>query len=85
MKNTTLNNLTITKRTGAFGDYLLIYDNDNNDAYFVFENKLQNKFLWNDLKTKVNDIKKLWIEYEKLEKGNQVTNLEIIDNQDLFI
>lgn len=45
MKNTQLTNLTITKKAGAFGDYFIIYDNDNNEAYFVFANKLKNNSL----------------------------------------
>jgi len=84
MKNTQLTNLTITKKAGAFGDYFIIYDNDNNEAYFVFANKLKNNSLWNELQTKSNTIKQLWLEYEKLEKGNQVTNLEIIDKEEEF-
>ena len=85
MQNTQLTNLTITKRTSAFGDYFLIYDNDNNEAYFVFANKLKDKSLWNELQTKYSTIKQLWIEFEKLAKGNQVTNWEIIDSEELFI
>jgi len=45
MKNTELTNLTITKRAGSFGDYFLIYDNDNNETYFIFKNKLKNIYL----------------------------------------
>jgi len=71
MKNTELTNLTITKQASSFGEYFLIYDNDNNEAYFAFKNKLHNKSLWNELETKSTSIKQLWIEFEKLEKATK--------------
>jgi len=84
MKNTIqINNLNITKRDSLFGDYFIIYDNDNNEAYFAFENKLSDE-AWNDLETKANTIKEILLEYEKNTKGHQITDFKIIDQEEFI-
>ena len=81
MKNTTLNNFNITKRQtiNYLQDYFIIYDNDKNQAYFVFKNKLLDKSLWNDLTSNYSHVKEIWLEYEDNLKGKQVINLNILN------
>ena len=87
MSNITINNPNITKRQSINNqDYFIIYDNDNQQAYFVFENKLQDKSLWNDLVSNYSQIKEIWLEFEDNAKGKQVINLNILNSDnDLFV
>jgi len=84
MKNTIqINNLNITKRDSLFGDYFIIYDNDNSTAYFVFKSKLSDN-LWNELENKASNIKEILLEYEPTAKGNQITDFKIIDQEEVI-
>jgi len=84
MKNTIqINNLNITKRDSLFGDYFIIYDNDNSIAYFAFKNKLSDN-LWNELENKASNIKEILLEYEKHSKGHQITDFGIIDQEEFI-
>jgi len=79
MKDTTITNLKITKKQSPYSDYFIIYNNDDQNAYFVFKNNIKNKLLWNDLESKETDIKKIWVEYEETEKGYKVINFDILE------
>jgi len=84
MKNTTeIKNPNITKRDSLFGDYFIIYDNDTQNAYFAFKNKISDE-TWNNLETKANNIKEILLEYEKNTKGHQITDFKIIEIEEFI-
>ncbi|HLX52753.1 MAG TPA: hypothetical protein VKR58_02375 [Aquella sp.] len=74
MPTTNLKNITIDERQTINGDtFFIIKDNDNNQAYFCFQNKLKEG--WQDLLSNRENIKEVEIEYIEQERGNKVISL----------
>jgi len=75
-----LKNITIDERTTINGEtFFIIKDNDQNQAYFCFQNKLKEG--WQDLVS----IKEVEIEYIENERGNKVISLYTQQEGDIII
>jgi len=71
VKTIKLTNASIDKRKNVKGeDFYIIFDNDNKNAYFCFQNKLRDN--WKDLTHYYQDIKEIEFEYEEQERGSKV-------------
>jgi len=74
MPTTNLKNITIDERQTISGEtFFIIKDNDNNQTYFCFQNKLKEG--WQDLVSNKENIREVKIEYIENEKGNKVVSL----------
>ena len=68
MPTTNLKNITIDERTTISGEtYFIIKDNDQNQAYFCFQNKVREG--WQELVNNKENIREIEIEFEKTKKG----------------
>jgi hypothetical protein len=74
MPTTNLKNITIQERTTINGEtYFTIKDNETEQVYFCFQNKLKDG--WQELVNNYEQIKEVEIEFEENEKGNKVISL----------
>jgi len=79
-----LKNITIEERSTINGDiYFTIKDNEQNQVYFCFQNKLKES--WNDLASNKDSIKEVEIEFEESERGNKVVSLYVSKGDEIFI
>ena len=79
-----LTNITIDERTTINGEtFFIIKDNDNNQAYFCFQNKLKDG--WKDLISNKESIREVEIEFEENERGNKVISLYANKDGDILI
>ena len=79
-----LTNITIDERTAINDEtFFIIKDNDNNQAYFCFQNKLKEG--WQDLIGNKENIKEVEIEYIEHERGNKVINLYASKEEEFLI
>jgi len=84
MPITNLKNITIDERQTINGDkFFIIKDNDNNQAYFCFQNKLKEG--WTDLVSNKENIKEVEIEYIEQERGNKVISLWTSQEEDIIV
>jgi len=76
MPITNLKNVLIEERTTINGEtFFIIKDNENNQVYFCFQNKLREG--WQDLINDKENIKEVEIEYIEHERGNKVISLYV--------
>jgi len=69
-----LKSIIIDERQAINGEtFFIIKDNENNQAYFCFQNKLKEG--WQDLINNRENIKEVEIEYIEHERGNKVISL----------
>ena len=74
MPTLNLKNISISERTTIHGEtYFLIKDNDQNQVYFCFQNKVREG--WGELVSNREGIKEVEIEYVESEKGKKVVSL----------
>jgi len=79
-----LTNITIDERTTISGEtFFIIKDNDQNQVYFCFQNKLKKG--WQDLVSNKENIKEVEIEYIENERGNKVVSLYTQQEGDIII
>ena len=84
MPTTNLKNITINERQTINGEtYFLIKDNDQNQVYFCFQNKLKEG--WTDLVSNKENISEVEIEFEENERGNKVISLFASKENEIFI
>lgn len=84
MPTTNLKNITIDERQTINGDtFFIIKDNDNNQAYFCFQNKLKEG--WTDLVSNKENIKEVEIEYIEQERGNKVISLWTSQEEEFIV
>jgi hypothetical protein len=85
IKTIKLTNISIDKRISfKQEDFYIIFDNDNNKAYFCFQNRLKDD--WKNLTQHYQNIKEIEFEYEENEKGNKVSCILSHDkSEDIFI
>jgi len=84
MPTTNLKNITIDERQTINGDtFFIIKDNDNNQAYFCFQNKLKKG--WTDLVNNKENIKEVEIEYIEQERGNKVISLWTSQEEEFIV
>ena len=79
-----LKNITLSEGKTIKGDvYFIIKDNDQNQVYFCFQNKVKRG--WTDLVNNSEKIKEVEIEFEEDEKGNKVISLYTRLEDDIII
>lgn len=79
-----LKNVIIEERQTIDGEtFFIIKDNENNQAYFCFQNKLKEG--WRDLINNRESIKEVEIEYMEHERGNKVISLYINKEEEFLI
>jgi len=79
-----LKNIIIDERTTIDGEtFFIIKDNENNQAYFCFQNKLKKG--WQDLTNNRESIKEVEIEYIEHERGNKVISLYANKEEEFLI
>ena len=84
MPSLLLKNITIQERQTINGEiYFLIKDNDQNQVYFCFQNKVKEG--WTDLLSNKENIREVEIEFEENEKGNKVIGLYAQLENEIFI
>jgi len=84
MPTVNLKNITIDERQTISGEtFFIIKDNENNQTYFCFQNKLKEG--WQDLTNNRGNIKEVEIEYIEHERGNKVINLFYVNKEEEFL
>ena len=84
MPTINLKNITIDERQTISGEtFFIIKDNENNQAYFCFQNKLKEG--WKDLVSNKESIREVEIEFEENERGNKVISLYANKDGDILI
>jgi len=70
-----ITNPTISLRYSLYGEYYIIYDNQQQETYFAFASKIADKDLWAKFTEQYNSIQQVWLEYQETPKGKQITSL----------
>ena len=84
MPTLNLKNISIDERQTINGEtFFVIKDNDTNQAYFCFQNKLKEG--WTNLLSNKENIKEVEIEYIENERGNKVISLFAPQEGEIFI
>jgi hypothetical protein len=84
MPTLNLKNITIDERQTINGEtYFIIKDNEQNQAYFCFQNKVKEG--WQDLLSNREKIKEVEIEFEENNKGNKVISLYSPQTEEIFV
>lgn len=84
MPNLNLKNITINERQTINGEiYFIIKDNDQNQVFFCFQNKLKDG--WDSLVSNKENIREIEIEFEEHEKGNKVISLYAPSESEVLI
>ena len=84
MPTINLKNILIDERQTINGEtFFIIKDNENNQVYFCFQNKLKEG--WQDLTNNREDIKEVEIEYIEHERGNKVINLYVSKEEEFLV
>ena len=84
MLTANLRNITIDERQTINGEtFFIIRDNENNQAFFCFQNKLKDG--WQDLINGRESIEEVEIEYIENERGNKVISLYVSKGREFLI
>ena len=88
MVTVSLKNISIDERTTISGDtYFVIRDNENNQVYFCFQNKVKEG--WEELVKNWRNIKEVEIEYTENERDfkvyRKVVSLYSPQTEDIFV
>jgi hypothetical protein len=85
-KTINLTNITISQKKDINNnDYFIIFDNNEQQAYFCFSRVLK-KENWEELVNNYQSIREIELEFEETEKGKKVISLFIIRKEnDIFI
>ena len=84
MPTLNLKNISIDERQTINGEtFFVIKDNDTNQAYFCFQNKLKEG--WTNLLSNKENIKEVEIEYIENERGNKVISLFAPQEGEIFV
>ena len=79
-----LKNITIDERQTISGEtFFIIRDNENDQAFFCFQNKLREG--WQDLINGRESIEEVEIEYIENERGNKVISLYVVSKEREFL
>ena len=84
MPTLNLKNISIDERQTINGEtFFIIKDNDTNQAYFCFQNKLKEG--WNNLLSNKENIKEVELEYIEHKRGNKVISLYAPQEGEIFV
>lgn len=84
MPTVNLKDISIEERTTIKDEtFFIIKDNESNQAYFCFQNKVKEG--WEELVNRREKIKEVEIEYIEGEKGKKVISLYIEQEGEVFI
>jgi len=84
MPTLNLTNITISERTAMNGEtYFIIKDNEQNQVYFCFQNKLKDS--WQELVNNKENIREVEIEYREQGSYKQVISLYASQEGDILI
>jgi len=84
MPTINLKNILIDERQTISGEtFFIIKDNEKNQVYFCFQNKLKEG--WQDLTNNRENIKEVEIEYIENERGNKVISLYANKEEEFLI
>jgi len=84
MPTINLKNISIDERITITGEtFFVVKDNDNNQAYFCFQNKLKEG--WEELVNNKENIKEVEIEYIEHERGNKVISLYVNKEEEFLV
>jgi len=84
MPTLNLTNITISERTTINGEtYFIIKDNEQNEVYFCFQNKLKDS--WNELANNHANIREVELEYKENGNYKQVISVYIPQESEIII
>jgi len=84
MPTLNLTNITISERTTINGEtYFIIKDNEQNEVYFCFQNKLKDS--WNELVSNHANIREAELEYKENGNYKQVISVYIPQESEIII
>ena len=84
MPTLNLTNITISERTTINGEtYFIIKDNEQNEVYFCFQNKLKDS--WSELANNHTNIREVELEYKENGNYKQVISVHIPQESEIII